>query len=81
MTIYDVVKKLLGEINPIGETNTDIQRLENLGETLVVVEQLMGDIQRVAVHKDRAEYSVSQAGKIAHQFLAEVKRDLEDHVD
>ncbi|GAI86093.1 unnamed protein product, partial [marine sediment metagenome] len=28
--LYTVVKKLIGNINPVGETNTDNERFENL---------------------------------------------------
>lgn len=33
MTNTDVIKKLIGKINTIGETNTDNERFENLKES------------------------------------------------
>jgi hypothetical protein len=72
MTNYDVIKKLLGPINPVGETRTDDERFQNLEETIKVVNSLLFDISQVAVNVDRQEYSMSRAGKTAVQFLKEV---------
>jgi len=70
MTNYDVVKKLIGEIKPIGETNSDEDRFENLKEMIELVDDLIVDIQDVAdknVYRDEA--SMYRAGKYADDFL------------
>ena len=41
MTNTDVVKKLIGKINPIGETNTDNERFENLKAMCELVNNLI----------------------------------------
>ena len=34
MDIYEVIKKLVGEIDPVGDTGTDNARLDNSGPYL-----------------------------------------------
>ena len=71
--IYDVVKKLIGKIRPVGETNTDNKRLENLKEMTELVDKLLIDIDKVACqYKDSHEYSVKQASEFAVKFLDKI---------
>jgi len=70
MEIEDVVRKLVGPIEPIGETNTDNERFENLKVMTDVVDSLLSDIDRVAMNnKDRVEYSRKRAGQYASDFF------------
>lgn len=71
---YEIVKKLIGNIEPIGETNTDAQRLENLKETIYLTNRLINDILEVAKNQTRQEYSILKAGIEAQIF----KNDLRD---
>ncbi|MFA5133074.1 MAG: hypothetical protein WC444_07145 [Candidatus Paceibacterota bacterium] len=73
MEYYDVVKKLLGEIKPVGETYEDTRRFENLKNTISLVDDLISDLQVVATNKDRVEYSMKQAGLLADKFLQGLK--------
>lgn len=78
MTNYDVVKKLVGEIEPVGETQTDAKRYENLKEVINLTESLIAEIGDVArFNIDRHEHSMSQAGKRAHKFFAD--QGIEDY--
>jgi len=73
MEIYDIVKKLIGEIDPVGETNTDDDRFENLKETTELVDRLLTDINRVEYkNKDRGEFSMKRAGEYAKKFLDKI---------
>ncbi len=67
---YNVVKKLAGEIQPVGETYQDDRRFENLKETVTLVELLLADIIKVTKGADRVEYSIQRAGKYAKEFLS-----------
>ena len=69
MDIHEIVKKLVGEIRPVGETNEDNRRFENLKAMCELTEKLLADIDRVAWGKNRAEYSISRAGKYASDFF------------
>ena len=41
MEYTDIIKKLIGNINPIGETNTDNERFENLKELCYLVQNFI----------------------------------------
>lgn len=70
MDIYEVVKKLIGNINPVGETNTDNERFENLKTATELVDKLLTDIDAVATNNEgRVEYSMNRAGKHAAEFF------------
>ena len=72
INLYEVVKKLVGEINPVGETRIDDQRFENLKAMTELVDNLLGDIDRVIPNKDRAEYSMKRAGEFADKFFDKI---------
>ena len=69
MTSYDVVKKLIGEINPIGETHEDSRRLENLENMITLVDHLLSDIDAVALNKGKPEFSLNKAGTVASEYF------------
>ena len=69
MTNYDVITKLVGKINPIGETHIDDPRYENLKEMLALVESLLHDISEVAKNEERYEYSMKRAGELSREHL------------
>ena len=71
MTNTDVVKKLIGSINPVGESDIDDERYENLKEMCVLVDNLITDIDDMAfLNRHAQEYSVKRAAKYASTFLA-----------
>jgi hypothetical protein len=72
MELIDVVHKLLGPIEPIGESNEDDRRLKNLEATIEVVDRLLCDIGSAAQDADRVEHSMRVIGQRAKQFLADV---------
>ena len=79
MTIYNIVCKLVGAIDPIGETQTDDRRFENLKTMADLVDKLLFDITRVANNKHaRIEYSMKRAGEFADKFLNETKECLDE---
>ena len=69
MDNYDVVKKLIGPVNPVGDSSIDARRFENLKQLTYLVEKLMTDVATVAFdNKDRQEHSRKRAGQYAHKF-------------
>ena len=72
MNHYKIIKKLIGPIEPTGETNTDNERLENLIDMTALVDQLIGDIDKLTRHKTRSEHSIKQAGELADNFLTSI---------
>jgi hypothetical protein len=73
MDIYDVVKKIVGPINPVGKTEADDVRLESLELTIGLIDALLIDIRYVASYKDCEEFSRSRAGKRAENFLKDIR--------
>ena len=71
MTNYDVVTKLIGKIEPTGESNTDRERYVNLKYMCELVDKLMFDIRRVKNYGDSRESSVKIAGEYAKKFIRE----------
>ncbi len=75
MNLHQVVLKLIGRINPVGETNEDNERFENLKEMTNLVEQLLSDIRRVSSYKDSGQYSVQRSGEYADNFLKDLSEE------
>jgi predicted glycosyl hydrolase (DUF1957 family) len=70
MDLHDVVKKIIGETNPVGETNADNKSFENLKVLTELVDELLTDIDWVATNnKDRVEYSMKRSGEHCSAFL------------
>lgn len=74
MTHTEIVNKLIGEISPIGKSEVDRERLENLKQLCEVVSNLIKDISFVAnSNKHSHEHSVKEIVKYATNFLEEIK--------
>jgi hypothetical protein len=69
MEIIDVVRKLVGPVEPVGETGTDNNRFENLKVLAKLVDMLIADIDSVTCNKSRMEYSMKRAGEYADKFM------------
>ena len=72
MELIDVVRKLIGPVDPVGETNADDQRFKNLQVLTELVDRLVFDIDQVGMQKNRAEYSRNRAGQFADKFLTDL---------
>lgn len=65
-----IVKKLIGDVRPVGRTEVDEIRLNNLKEMCHLVNVLITEIDEVAYrNKDRTEGSMKIAGEYASNFL------------
>ena len=66
----EIVKKLVGNIDPVGETNEDNRRFENLKTMTELVDLLLTDIDYVALENaHRDEFSRMRAGEFAKKFF------------
>ena len=73
MDIYEITKKLIGDIDPIGETNTDNKRFENMKTMTELVDKLLTDIDDVATdNQDCHEFSRKRAGEFASEFFNKI---------
>lgn len=70
MTHVEIIQKLIGPINPVGETNADNQRFENLKAMCELVNELVSNIDDVGYKNRNAyEFSVKRAAEYASNFL------------
>ncbi len=77
MEMIEIVEKLIGKIETIGETNTDEKRFENLKEFGNLTEIMLSKLHSVAKDEDCYEYSRKRSGRYAREllegFAAEIK--------
>jgi hypothetical protein len=74
--IYEVAKRLCGMIEPVGDSGIDKIRLENLEDTIDLIEKLTKDVVSVAKNQNAYESSVKIAGLRADRFITEMREDL-----
>lgn len=72
LTHTDIVNKLIGPIQPIGKSEVDADRFENLKNICDLVNNLVIQIKNVQTDKFSHEASVREAGKYADKFLYEI---------
>lgn len=78
MDVAEVVRKLVGPIEPVGETHTDDKRYENLKAMTQLLDTLIFEVSEVARNnRGGQEYSRNRAGMLAQEFLNELKGELE----
>ena len=69
MELNEIVMKLIGPVNPVGETRTDDERFENLKQLCELVDSLVVIIDKVTPNERRHEFSMKRAGEYASNFL------------
>lgn len=70
MTHLEIIEKLIGKINPIGETNEDDKRFDNLIVMCDLVEELLIQVERVlTINEDAHEFSKKRAAQYVKKFL------------
>ena len=79
MTLYDVVKKLVGCIEPYGDSCIDGIRSENLDEHVDITCNMVVDLIETAKFKNRSEHSIKIMGNKAYRELLNLK-DMVDEV-
>ena len=68
-TIVEVIRNLIGETEPYGDSAIDRERTENLDKLIYVVDELLCDVEKVAINKYRHEGSMQMMGKKAHKAM------------
>lgn len=72
MELNDVVRKLVGPISPVGDTQLDEERFENLKTLTALISDLLGAVDDVAANACRTEFSMKRAGLHASRFFDEL---------
>lgn len=79
--IYQVIKRLIGNIHAVGETIGDNIRYNNLKIQCKLLDYLLEDISFESEKKDSPEYSVSRSGKYAYKCLKDIYEWLKEDID
>lgn len=76
MEMYEIVKKLIGDIEPYGDTNIDEKHMKNLSEHIELVDLIL-----VAKYKNRPEASMKEIGERAYDMLKEFHNNIECYLE
>lgn len=80
VTNFDVVKKLIGNVHPIGETYTDEERFENLRRMTELAEQIIMELEKELENENHYADSIQKSGKyIKHWFESIAETYFEQH--
>ena len=74
MNLHEIVTKLVGPVDAIGEHNADQKRLANLKVLTELVEMLLLDIHYAAHSANNYQDSMKAIGKYAKDFLEETAK-------
>lgn len=69
-TILKVTRNLIGDTEPYGDSAIDRERTQNLDKLIYIVDELLYDVEKVAVNKDRHEGSMRMMGEKAHEAMS-----------
>lgn len=72
MTNFDIVKKLIGDIHPVGETYTDEERFENIRAMALLAEEIIAELEKEIKNDDRYEYSIKRSGTFAKKWFKNI---------
>lgn len=71
MTHLEIILKLIGQVQPVGETNEDKARFENLKLMCEVADGLLAEISQVSFNgSGHQEASIVRATKYANDYLS-----------
>ncbi len=68
-TILEVARNLIGATESYGDSAIDRERAENVDKLIYIIDELLYDLEKVAVNKDRYEGSMREMGKKAHKAM------------
>lgn len=81
LTIFEIVKKLIGNTYAIGETNYDEKANKNIEVLGELTNKLVNELILIrSDNLDRYEYSRKVNGKIANKYLINIKEQLDDEI-
>ena len=78
MSLEEILKKLCGKIEPVGETNEDERRFKNIQNYYEILCFTVTQLTFASKYKDRKEYSMQKIGKECFEILEEFGLESED---
>ncbi len=77
--LHEIIMKLVGSIEPVGETHTDERRRKNLVCLIDTLYPVLRNIEDVArYNKDSHEASRKNIGELADSFLKNISDQYKD---
>lgn len=76
MTHTDIVRKLIGPIKPLGDSNRDDERLENVKSMCKLLNELYQDVVDIAHDYDND--TQASVVKIVHYIKEELRMPIEE---
>jgi hypothetical protein len=73
MELHEIVMKLIGPVQPAGDSRLDESRLANMKTLTSLVEELLAEIEFAVPMANREEASMKKIGLCAREFLDSVK--------
>lgn len=81
MNYTEIVKKLIGNVKPVGESNTDENRLKNLIEMCHLIEDLNSLLFDIVIdNKDAHQHSIKQFVEYANNFLIKQSNKVKEYL-
>ena len=74
--LLEIIMKLNGQVNSVGESNSDEKRFENLKTLTDLHDKITREIYEASLTADRYEASMKKIGKYAKEYL----QSLEDWI-
>lgn len=74
--LADLVFRLIGEIEPVGETHIDDERFCNLQNMLNLLDILIDEVCLILSCEERNEYSMRRAGQEVRRWMESTYRDM-----
>jgi len=81
MNLHEVVRRLIGPIQAIGDSTADDVRAINLQTHIDLVDHLLQDLVDASRTRGRHEASMKHSGEKAHAYLSETALWLEEATD
>ena len=73
MELFEIVMKLNGPVQPLGERHADQTRLANMKTLTKLADRILYEINRAEPAADRVEFYVKAIGVHAREFMESVK--------
>ena len=77
----EILNRIIGPISPIGETNEDEKRLENLNQYIELFDAMFLEICKVSENSTRDEYSMQIVGLEARKCMITTMEYLNDIIE
>ena len=77
MELNEIVLKLVGHIDVVGESNYDYRSHENMKQLTVLISDLLDEVSEVAKHHNSYNHSMKIQGEFACKFLKDLKENID----